>query len=318
VPTELDPAADPDAPSKAAEVLDRLARERPTGALRRRSWRLRQVGPGQRSEDGADPPFEGRGDGAGGTTFGWAHSAAVRRNLTIVVVVLVALGVTMAVLLAGRPPPIEDRLPLATSTDMVAPSSGVPHGADGSSADSSGADADAAGADGPGGGGSGNPTEASPGSTQVVVHVAGAVTSPGVVRLSAGSRVVDAVTAAGGLRADADPDRVNLAAPLTDGQRVVVPVLGQPAPAEVGGAGVGSAGSGAADGGAVTGPVDLNTATAEQLDTLPGVGPSTAAAIIEHRESSGPFRSVDALLDVRGIGEAKLDALRDLVTVGAA
>jgi competence protein ComEA len=69
-------------------------------------------------------------------------------------------------------------------------------------------------------------------------------------------------------------------------------------------------------GGSASGPIDLNTATAEQLDTLPGVGPSTAAAIIEHRASAGPFRSVDALLDVRGIGEAKLEALRDLVTAG--
>lgn len=316
MPTELDPATDPGAPSKAAEVLDRLARERPTGALRRRSWRLRQLGAGQRSDEMADPHFGGRGDVAGGTRPSWARSAAVRRNLTIAVVVLVALGATTAVVLARRPPPIEDRLPLASNTDTAATSSGVPDGADGPSAATSGADA--AGAGGPGGGGSGDPTGASSDSTQVVVHVAGAVTSPGVVRLSAGSRVVDAVTAAGGLRADADPDRVNLAAPLTDGQRVVVPVLGQPAPAEVGGTGVGSAGSGAAVGGAVTGPIDLNTATAEQLDTLPGVGPSTAAAIIEHRESSGPFRSVDSLLDVRGIGEAKLDALRDLVTVGAA
>ncbi len=154
------------------------------------------------------------------------------------------------------------------------------------------------------------------------MHVAGAVTAPGVVRLSSGSRVVDAVTAAGGLRADADPDRVNLAAPLTDGQRVVVPVLGQPVPPETDGGG-GAAGTRRGRGAMVVsprarppGPVDLNTATAEELDTLPGVGPSTAAAIIDHRESSGPFRSVDALLDVRGIGEAKLEALRDLVTAG--
>jgi competence protein ComEA len=128
------------------------------------------------------------------------------------------------------------------------------------------------------------------------------------------------VSAAGGLRADADPDRVNLAAPLTDGQRVVVPVLGQPAPVDVGTGAAGGAAAGAsgdaADGGA--GPVDLNTATADQLDTLPGVGPSTAAAIIDHRDASGPFASVDELLDVRGIGEAKLEALRDLVTVGGA
>ncbi len=153
-----------------------------------------------------------------------------------------------------------------------------------------------------------------------MVHVAGAVAAPGVVSLSSGARVVDAVTAAGGMRPDADPDRINLAAPLTDGQRVVVPVIGQPDPIEVGvGAGVGGTavgGSGAAGAaGASSGPVELNTATAAQLDTLPGVGPATAAAIIDHRSSAGPFGSVDELLDVRGIGEAKLEALRDLVTV---
>ena len=84
----------------------------------------------------------------------------------------------------------------------------------------------------------------------------------------------------------------------------------------MGAGGAGSGTAGAAPGGPA-GLVDLNTATAEQLDTLPGVGPATAAAIIDHRESSGPFDSVDDLLDVRGIGEAKLEALRDLVSVGS-
>jgi competence protein ComEA len=152
----------------------------------------------------------------------------------------------------------------------------------------------------------------------VVVHVAGAVASPGVVRLAATGRIVDAVAAAGGLRADADPDRVNLAAPVSDGQRIVIPVVGQPLPEEV----VAAPPPGATAPGDVAGPgdtsasvVDLNRATAEQLDTLPGVGPATAAAILAHREQSGPFRSVDGLIEVRGIGEAKLEALRDLVTV---
>jgi len=156
----------------------------------------------------------------------------------------------------------------------------------------------------------------------VVVHVVGAVASPGVVELGAGSRVVDAVTAAGGLRTDADPDRVNLAAPLEDGQRVVVPVVGQEPPVEIVSSGTtpgGAAGDTAGDtaGSPRASPIDLNKATAQELDSLPGVGPATAASIISHREKEGPFRSVDDLLDVRGIGEAKLESMRDLVVVGS-
>lgn len=139
----------------------------------------------------------------------------------------------------------------------------------------------------------------------VVVHVAGAVHSPGVQRLPPGSRVIDAVDAAGGLTVDADAGRVNLAATVEDGTQVYVPAVGEtPPPATT------SAGGGAGDG-----PVDINTADATTLETLPGVGPSTAAAIIDHRERNGPFASVDGLLEVRGIGEAKLAQLRDLVRV---
>lgn len=140
----------------------------------------------------------------------------------------------------------------------------------------------------------------------VVVHVAGAVASPGVHRLAPGARVIDAVEAAGGLAPDADPGAVNLAAPLADGSQVYVPRLGEvppgPAPDPVGGE-------------EASGPVDVNTADATLLETLPGVGPATAAAIIDHRERNGPFASVEGLLEVRGIGEAKLAALRDLVRV---
>ena len=111
---------------------------------------------------------------------------------------------------------------------------------------------------------------------------------------------------------------------------MVIPVLGQPAPTElvapvspagssgggVGGPAVGDAAAGGAAAGTPGGLIDLNSADAAALDELPGVGPSTAASIISHREKEGPFTSVDGLLDVRGIGEAKLEALRDLVTVG--
>jgi competence protein ComEA len=145
------------------------------------------------------------------------------------------------------------------------------------------------------------------------VHVAGAVVRPGLVRLPAGARVADAVDAAGGLRPDADLDRLNLAAPLTDGQRVWVPIVGQDAPPEVDPSGGSGGGSGA--GGGVPAIVDLNTASATELESLPGIGPATAQAILDQRHRVGRFRSVDDLLDVRGIGPSKLAALRDRVRV---
>lgn len=139
----------------------------------------------------------------------------------------------------------------------------------------------------------------------VRVHAAGAVTRPGVYRVSATARVSDVVDAAGGPTPEADLDLVNLAARVADGERVYVPRRGEASPALVGAAGP--------SGPAV--PVDLNTATAAQLDTLPGVGPATAAAIVQHRDEHGRFRAVDELLEVRGIGPAKLAALRARVRV---
>ena len=144
----------------------------------------------------------------------------------------------------------------------------------------------------------------------LVVHVAGAVVVPGIHELPGGSRVVDAIEAAGGLAPQADGARLNLAAPVADGQRVYVPAVGEAAPPPVVG-GTGPSG----EAGAVPGPVDLNQADEAALDALPGVGPATAAAIIQHRQEIGRFTSVDQLLDVRGIGEAKLEQLRPLVTV---
>lgn len=140
----------------------------------------------------------------------------------------------------------------------------------------------------------------------VVVHVAGAVVVPGVHQLPAGSRVIDAVEASGGLSPDADAGAVNLAAELLDGSQVYVPRIGEVPPGPAAGA---TASEDAA------GPVDLNAADVALLETLPGVGPATAAAIVDHRERHGPFTSVEGLLAVRGIGEAKLEALRDLVRV---
>lgn len=163
-------------------------------------------------------------------------------------------------------------------------------------------------------GGAGDPgastTTTTGGPAEVVVHAAGAVGRPGVYRLAAGSRVADLLDAAGGPAADADLDRLNLAAPLQDGDRVFVPAVGQDVPAVVaGGTQTGAGAEGAAA------PIDLNSATLAELDTLPGIGPATAQAILDERERRGGFRTVEDLLDVRGIGEAKLAAIRDLVRV---
>ena len=138
----------------------------------------------------------------------------------------------------------------------------------------------------------------------VVVHVAGAVVSPGVYPVPEGSRVIDAVRAAGGFAADANPDAVNLAALVADAQRVYVPREGEAVVVDVGAAG-----------GLAAGPINLNSATADQLDELPGVGPATAAAILAYRTQVGRFSTVDDLLEVRGIGDAKLEQLRPLVRV---
>lgn len=153
--------------------------------------------------------------------------------------------------------------------------------------------------------------------TQLVVHVAGAVVAPGVYRVSDGARVVDAIEVAGGLAADADLDAVNLAAPVRDGERLYVPRVGQPVPSVVTGGGGGvPPGEGGGDGPAApSGPININTATAAELEALPGVGPATAAAIVAHRDEHGPFATVDDLTDVTGIGPAKLEAVRGLVTV---
>lgn len=138
----------------------------------------------------------------------------------------------------------------------------------------------------------------------VVVDVVGAVRSPGLYRLTEGARVADALVRAGGATPKAQLELVNLAAPIADGQQIVVPRRGAAAPA---------AGGTAAATGAPSGPVHLNTATLEQLDALPGVGPVTAQKILDYRQVHGSFGSVDELDAVPGIGQARLEQLRDLV-----
>ncbi|CAN5137285.1 hypothetical protein BH18ACT12_BH18ACT12_06660 [soil metagenome] len=141
-----------------------------------------------------------------------------------------------------------------------------------------------------------------PVAAQLFVHVVGAVRRPGLYRLSEGSRVADALRRAGGATRKAQLELVNLAAHVADGAQVVVPrrgsnfsAAGSPAPGQAG-------------------PVHLNTATLEQLDSLPGVGPVTAQKILDYRQEHGAFGSVDELDAIPGIGPARLAQLRELVT----
>lgn len=215
-------------------------------------------------------------------TRAWAWVAAV--------VIAVLAG---AWLLRPGPAPVEETLPMASASSAST------------------------------GGSTTAPPEASTSSsvpTEVVAHAAGAVVRPGVYALDPAARVDDLVRAAGGLAPDADGARINLAAPLADGARVYVPRLGEgEAPPVVGPDGGPSPATGPdgvpTDEAAPAAPIDLNTATEAELDELPGVGPSIAAAIVAFREQNGGFASVEDLLDVRGIGEARLAEIRPLVTV---
>ena len=141
---------------------------------------------------------------------------------------------------------------------------------------------------------------------RVVVDVVGAVRQPGLYRLPQGSRIADAVARAGGATGKAELAQVNLAAPLADGEQVVVPKRG------AAGAAVSPSAAGGAGAGPVA-PVQLSTATLEQLETLPGVGPVMAQKILDYRTKHGAFSSVDELDAVSGIGPKRLDQLRDLV-----
>ncbi|QCP05939.1 ComEA family DNA-binding protein [Brevibacterium sp. CS2] len=168
------------------------------------------------------------------------------------------------------------------------------------------------------------PAAATSAPVEITVHVVGAVARPAVVRLPHGSRVADALTAAGGPTDDADTSAINLARVLTDGEQIIVPAHGENPPGAAPAAPAAPPAvpptPGAPPAGPGPGPpgqalVNINTADAAGLDTLPGVGPATAEAIITHRTENGPFAAVDDLIDVPGIGDATLARLRDLVTV---
>ena len=161
------------------------------------------------------------------------------------------------------------------------------------------------------------PPSPAPEPARIVVDVVGAVVRPGIHELPAASRVADAIDAAGGFTADADRIRLNLAEPVADGSRVWVPAIGETSGLDLVPVVGGSGGVGGAEGGrgAGSGTVDINTADAASLESLPGIGPSLAAAIVEHRRRHGPFASVDDLIDVSGIGPVKLEQIRPRATV---
>jgi len=139
----------------------------------------------------------------------------------------------------------------------------------------------------------------------LIVDVAGAVHRPGVYEFVEGDRIVDAIERAGGPLAKADLSLLNLAAPLTDGSQILVPKAGVAVPGAPTGTGSGTAG----------GLININSATAAELEALSGIGEVLAATIVEYRTQNGPFTSVDDLLDVSGIGPATLEEIRDQVTV---
>jgi competence protein ComEA len=146
-----------------------------------------------------------------------------------------------------------------------------------------------------------------PAPTNLTIDVAGEVVQPGVFQLRPGSRVQDAIMAAGGLTADANPNSLNLAASLVDGQKILVMAEGQaPVPQAEPERSIPIE---------VSGPIDINTATVEILDTLPGIGPAKAADIISYRQKHGPFDRIEDIQNVSGIGPATFENIRDLITV---
>lgn len=144
----------------------------------------------------------------------------------------------------------------------------------------------------------------------IIVHVVGEVVNPGIYSLKEGSRVYEALEKAGGCLEGAALERINLAQPLFDGQQVPVPSVHEPDP--------GPGGSGESPDGLAANPgsrVNINTANSSQLETLPGIGKVKAGSIISYREQNGPFKSVEELTNVNGIGEKTMEMLRDLITI---
>lgn len=148
-----------------------------------------------------------------------------------------------------------------------------------------------------------------------MVHVLGAVASPGVYELGPDARVVDAIAAAGGLNDDADVAQINLARPAIDGEQIYVPKVGEVPPVTADIAPEPGVNTSTNGGGASNGLINLNTASATELEALPRIGPAMAQRIIDYRDSNGGFSSVEQLKEVSGIGEATFEQLEPLVTV---
>jgi competence protein ComEA len=214
----------------------------------------------------------------------------LERGQAVVVTLVVLLGLAVAALVLGLGRPGVVAVEPSPTASMVA--SGTPAtGLGGSAPGASSAD-----------------SEQSASGGDLLVHVAGKVRNPGVVRLPEGSRVLDAVQAAGGAEAGVDLTGLNLARFVGDGEQVLV---GIPAPADGAPTGAGGQPADASTGGLV----NLNTATLDQLDTLPGIGPTLAERILQWRQQHGQFSSVDELQEVSGIGPMKFEQLVDLATV---
>jgi competence protein ComEA len=157
----------------------------------------------------------------------------------------------------------------------------------------------------------------SPTSAGLVVEVSGAVVNPGLVHLSDGARVDDAIRAAGGPSVEADLTRLNLARKMSDGEMLVVPKIGDPtaAPPAAGRPGTGTRAPGATATATPVLRVNINTASADELDRLPGIGPAHAQAIIDYRQANGPFQKIEDIVNVRGIGPAEFGAIKNLIFV---
>ncbi len=219
--------------------------------------------------------------GAARELVGRVRAFTTEHLATVVVVLLVGIGWTTYSLLQVRATPVADAAPRVEST--------------------------------PGGGGVVTPV---PTGKQVVVHVIGAVAKPGVVQLPDGSRVADAIAAAGGLARSAAVGELNLALPLVDGTQLKIGTRKRPGGWIRDGTGsltAGSSGSGSSGAGGQSTKISLNTATVQQLDTLPGIGPVTAAKIIDWRKAHGKFTAITELQEVDGIGPKTYADLADRV-----
>ena len=247
----------------------------------------RPVGPGTRWRAAVSDLIPARLHGALDGGFSGHHLGV------LAVLLAVGLAVTAWWVLSGRPEPEPVRPASFGSAPEPAPSGATPDpGASSPVADASGSDA--------------TPTDAvRTDAGTVVVDVAGRVRHPGIVTLPAGSRVADAIEAAGGARPGVDLAGLNLARVLVDGEQILVGVAPVAAPVPTDPSATAPA----------AGVVNINTADLALLETLPGIGPVTAQAILDWRAENGAFTSVDELIEVDGIGEVTLEEIRDLVTV---